>query len=156
MPLVPGEPGTPATPGRIVNADRLGDRHRAEVAGSRTSISPPAAVFAMAAAKVRQGDVRVHGLESLPDVAETHVWLACAPPLAKFAATLSAAFIVTEQALVPLQAPLQPIKLEPAAGVEVKVTCVPLVKLALQVATQLIPEGELVTVPLPDTLTERV
>jgi hypothetical protein len=58
--------------------------------------------------------------------------------------------------LVPLQAPLQPLKLEPAIGVAVKVTWVPLTKLALQVAPQLIPEGELVTVPLPDTLTERV
>jgi hypothetical protein len=124
--------------------------------GSKTSISPPAIVFARATAKVRQGDARVHGLVSLPSAAETHVWLACATPLAKFAATLSATFIVTEQALVPLQAPLQPLKPEPVAGVAVKVTCVPLAKLALQVAPQLIPEGELVTMPFPDTLTERV
>jgi len=126
--------------------------------GSRTSISPPALVWASAAAKVRQGDDRVHGLESLPEVAETQVWLACAPPppLVKFAATLAVEFIVSEQLPVPVQAPLQPAELDPAAGVEVKVTCVPLAKLALQVAPQLIPGGELVTVPLPDTLTERV
>src|ERR1700688_425863 len=124
--------------------------------GSRTSTSPPAVVWASAAAKVRQGDDRVHGLESLPCVAETHVWLACTAPLAKFAATLFAAFIATEQMPVPLQAPLQPLKPEPAAGVADKVTCVPLAKLALQAAPQLIPDGELVTVPLPDTLTERV
>src|SRR5439155_18310083 len=45
--------------------------------------------------------------------------------------------------------PLQPVKVEPAAGVAVSVTTVPLAKLAEQVAAQLIPAGELVTVPLP-------
>src|SRR2546428_11284781 len=45
--------------------------------------------------------------------------------------------------------PLQPVKVEPAAGVAVSVTAVPLVKLAEQVAPQLMPAGELVTVPLP-------
>jgi hypothetical protein len=74
-------------------------------------------------------------------------------PFAKLADTL--AFIVTVQ-LVPLQAPLQPIKLKLAAGVAVRVTGVPMAKLALHVPPQLIPEGELVTMPLPDTLTERV
>src|SRR5437773_10954354 len=45
--------------------------------------------------------------------------------------------------------PLQPPKVEPAAGAAVSVTAVPLVKLAEQVAPQVIPAGELVTVPLP-------
>src|SRR5438552_7389138 len=44
---------------------------------------------------------------------------------------------------------LQPVKVEPAAAVAVNVTAVPLAKLAEQVAPQLIPAGELVTVPLP-------
>ena len=35
--------------------------------GSRTSISPPAALSASAAAKVRQGAVSEQGLESLPN-----------------------------------------------------------------------------------------
>src|SRR5580704_7235972 len=34
--------------------------------GSNASISPPAAVFAMAPAKVMHGDVRLHGLLSSP------------------------------------------------------------------------------------------
>src|SRR5207247_1969528 len=38
---------------------------------------------------------------------------------------------------------------EPATGLAVSVTAVPLVKLAEQVAPQVIPAGELVTVPLP-------
>jgi hypothetical protein len=36
------------------------------------------------------------------------------------------AFMVTEQGLVPVQAPLQPANVEPAAGVAVKLTTVPL------------------------------
>ncbi len=67
--------------------------------------------------------------------------------------TLSAALMVTMQLPVPLQAPLQPVKVPPLAGVAVRVTCDPPVKLALQVEPQLIPAGVLATVPLPFTLT---
>jgi len=59
------------------------------------------------------------------------------------------AFIVTEQVPVPVQAPLQPAKVELDAGVAVKVTEVPLVKVAEQVVGQLIPDGLLATVPVP-------
>src|SRR5206468_3487317 len=66
------------------------------------------------------------------------------------AVTVVAAESVTVQAPVPEQPPpLQPVKVEPATGVAVNVTAVPLVKLAEQVAPQLIPTGALVTVPLP-------
>src|SRR2546430_8336799 len=41
------------------------------------------------------------------------------------------------------------VKVEWAGGAAVSVTAVPLVKLAEQVAPQVIPTGELVTVPLP-------
>ena len=50
---------------------------------------------------------------------------------------------------VPLQPPLNPEKLDPESGVAVKVRLEPLLKLAEQAAPQLIPTGELVTVPLP-------
>jgi len=50
---------------------------------------------------------------------------------------------------VPLQAPLQPAKVELAAGVAVKAIEVPGLKAALQVVPQLMPAGLLVTVPLP-------
>src|SRR5439155_649690 len=57
---------------------------------------------------------------------------------------------VTAQGPGPEQPPpLQPVKVEPAAGVAVNVTAVPLAKLAVQVRPQLIPTGALVTVPLP-------
>jgi hypothetical protein len=56
-----------------------------------------------------------------------------------------AAFTVTEPVVQPV--PLQPAKIEPAAAVAVSVTIVPLLKLAEQVLPQLIPAGELVTVP---------
>ena len=67
----------------------------------------------------------------------------------KVALTAVAAFMVTLQAPVPLQAPLQPVKAEPEAGVAVRFTTVLLGKLAEQVTPQAIPGGELVTVPVP-------
>ncbi|CAK0767986.1 conserved hypothetical protein [Gammaproteobacteria bacterium] len=67
----------------------------------------------------------------------------------KVAVTLLAADMVTVQLPVPVQSPLQPAKLLPASVIAVNVTEAPLVKLAEQVEPQLIPEGELVTVPLP-------
>ena len=47
--------------------------------------------------------------------------------------------------------PLQPEKVELLAGLAVKVTCVPGAKLVLQVIGQLIPAGELATLPPPHT-----
>lgn len=67
----------------------------------------------------------------------------------KFAVTEVLLLSASVHALVPLQAPLQPPKLEFADGVAVKVTCVPDEKLAVQVEPQLIPAGVLVTVPEP-------
>src|SRR5437870_1208879 len=69
---------------------------------------------------------------------------------AKVAVTVVAALRVTVQVPLPEQPPpLQPLKVEPAVGVAVSVTAVPLVKLAEQVAPQVMPAGRLVTVPLP-------
>lgn len=56
---------------------------------------------------------------------------------------------VTWQVPVPLQAPLQPANVEFVPGVAVSVTLVPEAKFALQTVPQLIPEGLLVTVPVP-------
>ena len=67
----------------------------------------------------------------------------------KVAVTDSAAFIVTVQLPVPVQAPLHPAKLEPGAALAARVTPVPPAKLALQVPGQLMPAGVLATVPLP-------
>ncbi len=58
-----------------------------------------------------------------------------------------AAVIVTEPVLHPV--PVHPAKVEPDAGVAVRVTTVPLVKLEEQVVPQLMPAGELVMVPVP-------
>ena len=70
-------------------------------------------------------------------------------PRLNVAVTDLAALIVTEQLPVPVQAPLQPAKVEPAAAVAVRVTTVPLVKFAVHVLGQLIPAGLLLTVPVP-------
>src|SRR5207253_642564 len=68
----------------------------------------------------------------------------------KVAVTVVPAETVTTHVPVPEQPPpLQPVKVEPAAGVAVSVTAVPLAKLAVHVAPQVIPAGALVTVPLP-------
>lgn len=67
----------------------------------------------------------------------------------KVAVTDSAALIFTEQVPVPLQAPLQPAKIEFAAALAVSITVTPAPKFALQVLGQLIPAGLLLTEPLP-------
>jgi hypothetical protein len=51
--------------------------------------------------------------------------------------------------------PVQPVTAKPAIGVAVRVTVDPVVKLAEQVAPQLMPAGVLVTVPFPDGETLR-
>ena len=66
---------------------------------------------------------------------------------AKVAVTVVAALSVTEQVPVPEQLPpLQPVKVEPAAGAAVKVTAVPLANAAAQVVPHETPAGALVTV----------
>ena len=60
------------------------------------------------------------------------------------------AVIETEQVPVPEQpSPDQPVKVEPEAGLAVRATDVPELKLAEQVEPQLMPLGLLVTVPEP-------
>jgi hypothetical protein len=68
----------------------------------------------------------------------------------KVAVTDSAALIVIAQVPVPLHpAPLHPANAEPVPAAAVSVTTVPSLKFALHVVPQLIPAGELVTVPVP-------
>src|SRR5580704_11087152 len=115
MPLVPGVgvmPAPPAALPKMVIALVMVTGPKSP--GSSTLISPPAMVCVSAVAKVRQGDDRVHGLESLPEAAETQVRPDCnSLPLIKLAETLCAEFIVTEQPPVPVQAPIQPLKFQP-------------------------------------------
>jgi len=66
------------------------------------------------------------------------------------AVTVCAALIVTLQVPVPAQPPpLQPVNVEPAAGVAVSVTAAPLANAAEHVAPHEMPVGALVTVPAP-------
>src|ERR1700720_382259 len=76
----------------------------------------------------------------------------------KFAVEVVLEMRVTTQAPVPAQPPLQPRKAELVPAVAVRVTTELLAKLAVQVAPQLMPVGELVTVPVPAPLftTERL
>ena len=69
--------------------------------------------------------------------------------LLNVAVTERAMVICTVQAPVPVHEPLQPANVEPLAAAGVSVTFAPLLKLALQVAPQLMPAGEDVTVPDP-------
>jgi hypothetical protein len=68
----------------------------------------------------------------------------------KVAVTSDEAPTVKLQVPVPEQAPLQPANTDdPDAGVAVRVINVPLLKLAEQLAPQLMPAGALVTEPVP-------
>ena len=67
----------------------------------------------------------------------------------KLAVALVVAVSVSEHVDVPEQAPDHPAKADPEAAVAVSVTDVPLGKLAAHVEPQLIPDGLLVTVPVP-------
>jgi hypothetical protein len=55
----------------------------------------------------------------------------------------------TQVRLLPVQAPDHPEKLHPVAAAAVRVTWVGYAKLAVQIPGQDMPEGELVTLPLP-------
>jgi hypothetical protein len=65
------------------------------------------------------------------------------------AVTAVVALGLREHGPVPEQAPLQPAKVAPAAGVALSVTAAPLTKVPEQVAPQSMPAGALTTVPLP-------
>src|SRR3989442_5546075 len=70
----------------------------------------------------------------------------------KVAVTVVVAVRVRVQEAVPVQPPLQPVKAEPAAGVAVSVTSVPVRYVPEQSVPHVIPAGVLVTVPLPAPL----
>ncbi len=65
------------------------------------------------------------------------------------AVTVLAALMLTVQVLVPVQAPLQPAKIESVSALAVRVTLVFSTYSSLQSLPQLMPAGLLVTVPLP-------
>ncbi len=67
----------------------------------------------------------------------------------KVAVTVSAEFMVTVHVSVPDEQPVHAENVDPAAGVAVSVTIVPLLKGAIQVAPQLMDPSLLVTVPVP-------
>ena len=84
----------------------------------------------------------------IPDLANVTVRVVTSA--AKFAVTLRALSTLTLQVLLePAQAPPQPLKMLPVAACAVSVTAVPAAKLAEQVLQQLMPDGELLTVPVP-------
>ena len=69
--------------------------------------------------------------------------------VSKVAVTDTVALIVTLQGPVPEQAPLQPAKVEPEAGEAVSVTVAPGSNTVEHTLGQSIPEGLVVTVPVP-------
>ena len=78
--------------------------------------------------------------------------------MVKVAVTVRAVVIATVQLLVPVQAPVQPENVFPELAVADKVTDLPLAYSSVQSEPQLIPAGELATVPVPvpDLITVRV
>src|SRR5437660_12689074 len=93
--------------------------------GSSASISPLAAVFEIAPAKVLHGAVRLHGLASSPTPDTQVRWPGTgvgSGPEAKFAETLVAPLTVRTQSPAPPQTPPQPAKWKPVAALAASVT----------------------------------
>src|SRR5207302_782519 len=101
--------------------------------------------LAYAAAQVVPQAMPAGALVTVPLPAPVLLTVSVKDGRAKVAVTVCAAFIVTVQVPVPEQPPpLQPVKVEPAAGAAVKVTAVPLANAAAQVVPQAMPAGVLV------------
>ena len=83
---------------------------------------------------------------ALPEIGVVQTW---PPDKAKLATTEVAPATETVQLPVPVQLPLHPVNVEPELATADKVTDVPLEKADEQVVPQLMPLGELVTVPEP-------
>src|SRR5437867_7204944 len=106
-----------------------------------------------AAAQVAPQEIPAGLLVTVPVPAPVLLTVSVKLCTAKVAVAVVAALGVTGQVPVPEQLPpLQPVKVEPAAGAAVKVTAVPLTYVAAQVAPQEMPAGALVTVPVPAPL----
>src|SRR5688572_23262473 len=73
----------------------------------------------------------------------------CTTLCVKLAVAVCPLLTVTTHGPVPLHGPVQPVKVDPRAGVAVRVTIVPAVYGAAQVVPQLMPARLLVTVPVP-------
>src|SRR5438093_415988 len=117
------------------------------------AVSVTAAPLANVAEQVVPQEIPAGALVTVPVPAPVLLTVSEKLCSAKVAVTVVAAPSVTEQVPVPVQPPpLQPVKAEPAAGVAVSVTAVPLANVAEQVVPQAIPAGALVTVPLPAPL----
>ena len=113
------------------------------------AVSVTAVPLAKVAEQVAPHEMPAGELEIVPLPAPAFVRLSVKGCSANVAVTLWAALIVTVQVPVPVQPPLQPVNVEPVAGVAVSVTAVPLANAAEQVAPHEMPVGELETVPLP-------
>src|SRR5205823_12238792 len=112
--------------------------------------SVTAAPLVKLAAQVRRQVMHAGALVTVPRPVPTLLTVSAKVGRLKVAVTVVAADTETTHDPVPEHPPpLQPVKVDPAAGVAVSVTPVPLVKLAAQVAPHVMPAGELVTVPLP-------
>src|SRR5438876_6096701 len=114
------------------------------------AVKVTAVPLAYVAAQVAPHEMPAGLLVSVPIPAPVLLTVSVKVCTAKVAVTVVAALSVTVHVPVPEQLPpLQPVKVEPAAGAAVKVTAVPLEYAAAQVAPQEIPAGLLVTVPVP-------
>jgi hypothetical protein len=123
------------------------------------AVSVMAVPLAYAAAQVGLQEMPAGLLVTVPSPEPALFTVSVSAWTAKVAVTVVAALSVTAQVPVPEQPPpLQPVKVEPAAGVAVKVMAVPLVYEAVHVAPHDMPEGALLTVPVPapDLLTVRL
>jgi len=115
------------------------------------AVKVTAVPLANGAEQVVPQETPVGALVTVPDPVPALLTVSVNVCSAKVAVTVCAALIVTVQVLpVPVQTPpLQPVNVEPAAGVAVNVTAVPLANGAEHEVPHEMPAGALVTVPDP-------
>jgi hypothetical protein len=93
--------------------------------------------------------------EPEPTTDTVNVWVATVA-VVNVAVTLWSALIVTEHEPVPEQAPVQPVNVDPAAGVAASDTEVPAANACEQLPGHEIPAGVLVTEPEPEPAADSV
>ena len=145
----PGSDELSVAPARIVVAEAVRTQHAVLLEMREMTMALAAITDAPAASRARAVMLLVEkpSASIVEGLAER---MTCVMRVSNLAPTVCAALIVTEQLLLPAQAPLHSTKTEAESAVAVSTTTEPAGKSAVQIVPQLMSPDELVTIPPPD------